>query len=93
MYSWIWRKIPFGLPGKLIGSTVLILGTGALLWFVAFPQLSSMMTPTQSTIEDDGGGGGNGGGDNRDDNDSDRVTDNPSGYDLESSPTDDKSSS
>lgn len=89
MYAWIWRKLPFGKPGKVIGSAVLVLGVGALLWFVAFPQLSAMMTPTQSTIEDGGGDSG----DRNEDDDSDRVTDDPSGYDLESSPEDGESSS
>jgi hypothetical protein len=37
MYAFIWRKLPFGLPGKIVGSTVLLLATVALLWFVAFP--------------------------------------------------------
>jgi hypothetical protein len=37
MYAFIWRKLPFGLPGKIVGSTLLILATVALLWFVAFP--------------------------------------------------------
>lgn len=91
MYAWLWRKLPFGLPGKIIGSSVLVLGIGALLWFVAFPQLSSMLTPTQSTITDDDGG--EDGGDERPSNDSDRVTDDPDDYELESSPEDDASSS
>jgi hypothetical protein len=37
MYAWIWRKLPFGLPGKIIGSLALITATGALLWYVVFP--------------------------------------------------------
>lgn len=37
MYGWIWSKLPFGLPGKIIGSMGLVLGTTALLWFVVFP--------------------------------------------------------
>lgn len=37
MYGWIWSRLPFGLPGKIIGSVGLILGTAALLWFVVFP--------------------------------------------------------
>lgn len=89
MYAWIWRKLPFGTPGKVIGSTVLVVGVGLLLWFVAFPQLSAMMTPTQSTIEDDGGGGD----EQRRENDSDRVTDDPSDFELESSPEEGESSS
>jgi hypothetical protein len=37
MYSWIWRKLPFGLPGKIIGSLVLVAGIGLALWFLLFP--------------------------------------------------------
>lgn len=37
MYRWIWRHLPFGLPGKLAGSVVLVAGVVSLLWFVIFP--------------------------------------------------------
>ncbi|WP_433128004.1 hypothetical protein ACQPWW_00375 [Micromonospora sp. CA-240977] len=37
MYAFIWRKLPFGLAGKLIGSVLLVAATVALLWYVAFP--------------------------------------------------------
>ena len=37
MYAWIWRKLPFGLAGKLVGSVLLAAATVALLWFVVFP--------------------------------------------------------
>ncbi|GIM83778.1 hypothetical protein [Salinispora arenicola] len=37
MYAWIWRKLPFGLPGKLAGSVLLAAVTVTLLWFVVFP--------------------------------------------------------
>lgn len=43
MYSWIWRKIPGGLPGKLIGSVALTAGMLALLWFVVFPAVHPHM--------------------------------------------------
>ncbi|MCH7229556.1 hypothetical protein L0U85_01565 [Glycomyces sp. L485] len=43
MYGWIWRKLPFGLPGKLVGSLALAAGMLALLWFVAFPAIRPMM--------------------------------------------------
>jgi hypothetical protein len=39
VYGWIWRRLPFGLPGKLTGSALLIAATAALLWYVAFPAL------------------------------------------------------
>lgn len=37
MYAWIWRKLPFGLPGKLSGTLVLLGLAGVLLWYVVFP--------------------------------------------------------
>ncbi|HEX6755050.1 MAG TPA: hypothetical protein VF109_03795 [Mycobacteriales bacterium] len=37
MYSWIWRKLPGGLPGKVVGSAILVLAVLALLFLVVFP--------------------------------------------------------
>jgi hypothetical protein len=39
VYGWIWRRLPFGLPGKLAGSVVLIVAAVALLWYVVFPAI------------------------------------------------------
>jgi hypothetical protein len=43
VYSWIWKKLPFGLPGKIIGSVALSVGAFALLWFVLFPAVRPHM--------------------------------------------------
>ena len=43
MYGWIWRKLPFGLPGKLIGSVLLVAATVAVLWFWVFPVVDSLL--------------------------------------------------
>jgi hypothetical protein len=43
MYGWIWRKLPFGLPGKITGSLVLIVTIGALLWYVVFPWATPLL--------------------------------------------------
>lgn len=37
MYVWIWRRLPGGLPGKLVGSLALLAGALALLFFLLFP--------------------------------------------------------
>jgi hypothetical protein len=37
MYVWIWRRLPGGLPGKLLGSAVLLAAALALLFFIVFP--------------------------------------------------------
>ena len=37
MYAWIWRKLPFGLWGKLSGSLLMAGVIVALLWFYVFP--------------------------------------------------------
>ena len=43
MYAWIWRHLPFGIVGRLVGSTVLVLAAGAALWFLAFPALEPLL--------------------------------------------------
>jgi hypothetical protein len=43
MYAWIWRKLPFGLWGKLTGSLALMTLVGALLWYVVFPWATPLL--------------------------------------------------
>ncbi|GIG64286.1 hypothetical protein [Phytomonospora endophytica] len=52
MYGWIWRKLPFGVPGKVTGMLVLLGGIGALLWFFAFPRLEPLLPFDDSQIEE-----------------------------------------
>jgi hypothetical protein len=37
MYTFIWRQLPGGLPGKLIGCAVLLVGVVVVLFLVVFP--------------------------------------------------------
>ena len=46
MYAWIWRHLPFGLPGKIIGSLVLAGSAVALLWYVVFPWIDPFVEET-----------------------------------------------
>ncbi|NYF56137.1 hypothetical protein [Micromonospora purpureochromogenes] len=65
MYAWIWRKLPFGLAGKIAGSLLLAVATVALLWYVVFPWAEPLVTPfddVQVTQEDSGVPGNDGGG-------------------------------
>jgi hypothetical protein len=43
MYAWLWRKLPFGLWGKLTGSLALATMVGALLWYVVFPWATPLL--------------------------------------------------
>jgi len=43
MYGWLWRRLPFGLPGRITGSLVLIATVVALLWYVVFPAVDSLL--------------------------------------------------
>lgn len=49
MYAWIWRHLPFGLPGKIAGSVALVTAVVLLLWFVVFraiePWVSDVLLP------------------------------------------------
>lgn len=64
MYGWIWRKLPFGLPGKLVGTLVLVVGAAALLWYLVFPAIDPILpfNDVQVTGPGDGSGQGNGAG-------------------------------
>lgn len=90
MYAWIWRKLPFGLTGKIGGSIVLIGSTFALLWFFAFPALMPLLPFNQSTIDSNPGNSQEtpAPDDEESGEDSDgRVDDyDPSDYELEDSP-------
>lgn len=51
MYTWIWRKIPGGVPGKLLGCAVLLFATLALLFLVIFPWASPKLPFNHVTID------------------------------------------
>ncbi|CAN5315451.1 hypothetical protein BH20ACT5_BH20ACT5_15510 [soil metagenome] len=50
MYTWIWRHLPGGLPGKLTGSLLLIATVSALLLFVVFPWVEPLLPFNQVTV-------------------------------------------
>lgn len=64
MYAWIWRKLPFGLAGKLAGSIVLAVAAVALLWYFVFPWVEPLMPFDDVQVtQESGTPGGPGGGD------------------------------
>ncbi|KAB1934561.1 hypothetical protein F8271_23060 [Micromonospora sp. ALFpr18c] len=64
MYAFIWRKLPFGLAGKLTGSVLLAAAAGALLWYVAFPWAEPLLPFDDVQVTQDSGvPGETGGGD------------------------------
>ncbi len=55
MYAWIWRKLPFGLPGKLAGSVLLATAMVALLWYVVFPWAEPLLPFDDVQVTQDSG--------------------------------------
>ena len=51
MYGWIWRTLPGGLPGKLLGSLVLLTAAVALLFLVVFPAVEPLLPIGDVTVE------------------------------------------
>jgi hypothetical protein len=51
MYIWIWRRLPGGLPGKLVGSIVLIGLAVALLFLVVFPWAGPKLPFNHVTVD------------------------------------------
>jgi hypothetical protein len=54
VYGWIWRRLPFGLPGKLVGSVLLAAIVGALLWFAVFPWAEPLLPFDDVQVTQDG---------------------------------------
>ena len=52
MYTWIWRRLPGGLPGKLVGSLLLLTAVVLLLFFVVFPAVEPLLPFTEVTVEE-----------------------------------------
>jgi hypothetical protein len=53
VYAWIWRRLPFGLPGKLLGSALLIVAAVAMLWFWVFPAAEPLLPFDDVQVTDD----------------------------------------
>lgn len=50
MYSWIWRILPGGRPGKIIGSLLLIGLVTALLFALVFPWVEPRLPFSDVTV-------------------------------------------
>ena len=55
MYGWIWRKLPFGIAGRLTGSVLIALATAALLWYVIFPWAEPLLPFDDVQVTQDSG--------------------------------------
>jgi hypothetical protein len=51
MYTWIWRRIPGGIAGKLTGCLLLIVAVVALLFLVVFPWASPKLPFNHVTVD------------------------------------------
>lgn len=51
MYVWIWRRLPGGVPGKLLGCLVLLAGVLALLFFLVFPWAETALPFNDVTVD------------------------------------------
>lgn len=51
MYEWIWRRLPGGVPGKLLGSMLLLAAAVLALWFLVFPAVEDKLPFNDVTIE------------------------------------------
>ncbi len=51
MYSWIWRTLPGGLPGKLLGSLLLLSVAVAVLFLYVFPAVEPLLPVGDVTVE------------------------------------------
>jgi hypothetical protein len=43
VYGWIWRRFPFGVPGRIAGMLMLATAVAGLLWFYVFPAVDPLL--------------------------------------------------
>ncbi len=55
MYVWIWRHLPGGLVGKLLGSLVLLAAAVLLLFAVVFPRVEPLLPYSDVTVDSQDG--------------------------------------
>jgi hypothetical protein len=58
VFSWIWRHLPFGLTGRIVGSLLIVAGLAALMWYQVFPNIEQYMPFTDGQVTSDTGGAG-----------------------------------
>jgi len=51
MYVWIWRKLPGGIPGKIVGSLALVAAVVVLLFLAVFPWVSPKLPFNHVTVD------------------------------------------
>jgi hypothetical protein len=51
VYVWIWRHLPGGLPGRLLGSLVLLAVAVLLLFTIVFPRLEPLLPFSDVTVD------------------------------------------
>ena len=51
MYGWIWRTLPGGGTGKLLGTLVLLTAVVLLLLFVVFPAVEPLLPFSDVTVD------------------------------------------
>jgi hypothetical protein len=51
MYTFIWRKLPGGIPGKLLGCAVLLFAVLVLLFLVIFPWAGPKLPFNHVTVD------------------------------------------
>jgi len=51
VYTWIWRTLPGGLPGKLAGSVLLLIAAVAVLFLFVFPAVEPLLPFSDVTVQ------------------------------------------
>lgn len=54
VYTWIWRRLPGGFPGKLLGSLVLVAAVVLVLFLWVFPWAGPKLPINHVTVDGPG---------------------------------------
>jgi hypothetical protein len=50
VYGWIWRRLPGTPPTRAAAAVALVVAVLALLWFVVFPAMESLMPYVEVSV-------------------------------------------
>jgi hypothetical protein len=55
MYAWLWHHLPYGVPGKVAGILIALVGVVGLLWYGVFPIVDRHLPNNNVQVTQPGG--------------------------------------
>jgi hypothetical protein len=50
VYGWLWRRLTFGTPWRVVILVLLAIGVAAMLWYVVFPAVDRYLPANEVSV-------------------------------------------